>query len=147
MAGVEYDQAALDAVLEAIAGAMDDLGQEAAGIVYGLAPHRRGRYRRSIGASTYIGGRLVAGKHLRNLAKIGKADVQTVVYTSSPLGHLLERGTQPHYIGVEMEHGPLGFKRVKHPGSRPFPHFGPGAMATAGRAARIISAGIARRVR
>lgn len=154
MAGVEYDEAALARILEGVAGAMDDLGQEAVGIVYGLAPHKKGRYRSTFGASTYAGGKHYAGKHLKNIAQMGHGDVLTVVYTSSPLGHLLERGTQPHDIpignrswtGTARDRRTDVLRTIKHPGARRFPHFGPGAMAAVGRAGRTLGLGIARRI-
>lgn len=152
-AGFELDEAANAAVIAAVAGAMDDLGQEAVGIVYGLAPHKSGHYRTTIGASTYAGGKHYAGKHLKNIAQMGHGDVLTVVYTSSPLGHLLERGTQPHDIpmghqGLTVGHPGANVGGViHHPGSHPFPHFGPGAMAAIGRAGRVLGIGIAKRIR
>lgn len=153
-----YDEAALAKVISAVAGAMDDLGQEAVGIVYGMAPKgaRGGKYRRSIGASTYANGKYYAGKHLKNIGQMSHADVLTVVYTSSPLGHLLERGTQP--IDVDAPNPwPMHFTaksgdevytyHVRNRRVPRQPHFGPGAMASVGRAASVISAGIARRIR
>jgi hypothetical protein len=152
-AGFELDEAANAAVIAATAGAMDDLGQEAVGIVYGLAPHKTDRYRRTIGASTYAGGKHYAGKHLKNIAQMGHADVLTVVYTSSPLGHLLERGTQEHeltpaaHLMTARSRNTDVLRTITHPGSRRFPHFGPGAMASVGRAGRVLGIGIAKRIR
>jgi hypothetical protein len=117
---------------------MDDFGQEAAGIVYGLAPSKRGKYRKTIGTSTYMGGRHIAGKALGNIGKVPEADIQTIVYTSSTLGHLLEYGTQEHEIpgAFGIPHG------VIHPGSHRFPHFGPGAMQSVSRIGLAIVRGI-----
>ena len=153
MVGVEYDQAALARVLNAIAGSMDDVGQEAVGIVYGHAPKRTGKYRRSIGASTYAGGKHYAGKHLKNIGQMGHADVLTVVYTDSPLGHLLEYGTQP--ISVDSKNPyPMHFiaksgdevwtRHVENRSVPRQPHFGPGAMATIGMVGRVVAAGMRR---
>jgi hypothetical protein len=147
MAGFEIVTDADAAFVAACAAAMDDLGQETVSIIYGLAPHKSNRYRRSLGSTTYAGNALVAGKALRNRARIGKADIQTVVYTSSSLGLLLEAGTKRHDIPIQMEHGPMALKIVKHPGSRRFRHFGPGALAAVSRIPSVIAAGIARRVR
>lgn len=153
--GFELDEAANAALIAAVAGAMDDLGQEAAGIVYGLAPHKGGHYRTTIAASTYAGGQHYAGKHLKNIAQMGHGDVLTVVYTDSPKGHLLERGTQPHDIpightatsGTARNRSTDVLRVIRHPGAHPFPHFGPGAMAAVGRAGRVLGIGIAKRVK
>jgi hypothetical protein len=123
------------------------------GIVYGLAPHKKGRYRSTIGASTYAGGKHYAGKHLKNIAQMGHGDVLTVVYTDSPLGHLLERGTQPHDIPIghtvttARSHNTDVIRTIRHPGARRIPHFGPGAMAAVGRAGEVLGIGIAKRVK
>ena len=144
-------------VREALAGAMADFGDETAGIVYSLAPHKTERYRRSIGSTTYLDGSLVSGKALRK--NIGhwwvKGDILTVVYSSNPLAWLLEFGTAPHTIG---KHNPGGiisdaeydfFVRLPfaHPGSRKSPHFGPAAMASLSSLARVVLAGYTRRMR
>ena len=153
--GLEYDQAALARVVNAVAASMDDVGQEAVGVVYGLAPKgaRGGKYRRSIAASTYAGGKHYAGKHLKNISQMGNADVLTVVYTDSPLGHLLERGTQPISIDTTGHPYPMHFIthgeevwtfHVKERFVSRHPHFGPGAMATVGMVGRVLAAGMRR---
>ena len=124
-------------------------------MVYGLAPQKTGRYRKSIAASTYAGGKYYAGRHLKNIAQMGHGDVLTVVYTDSPKGHLLERGTQPHDIPIGHTES-MGTARgrntdvtrvIRHPGAHRFPHFGPGAMASVGRAGNVLGIGIAKRVK
>jgi hypothetical protein len=155
--GVTYDEDALQRVMDAAAGAMDDLGQEGAGLAMIYIgsrrwPRKRGRkevYKRTFAVTTYVGDRVRYGRALRNRAKIGgtKHDIQTIVYTSSMIAHLLEFGTQPHDIPVMVEHGPFAMKVVKHPGARPYPHMRPAALASAQRGAEIISAGMARRLK
>jgi hypothetical protein len=152
MTGVVYDEAALARVLDAAAGAMDDLGQEGAGLAMLYIggrrwPRKRGRkevYKRTFAVTTYVGERVRYGRPLRNRAKIGgtKHDIQTIVYTSSHTAHLLEFGTAPHFID-----GSFGLTRIKHPGARPYPHMRPAAMASASRGGEIISASMKRRLR
>ena len=86
---------------------------------------------------------------------MGHGDVLTVVYTDSPKGHLLEYGTQPHDIpightassGTARNRNTDVTRVIRHPGAHRFPHFGPGAMASVGRAGNVLGIGIAKRVK
>jgi len=141
-----YDLRALQGVETAIAGAMDDFGQEAAALAYLYARHKTNRYRSGISASTYLRDRLVGGKALRNRTKFGsKHDILTIVFTPSSKGLWLERGTKEHWIPIHSDRGLT--RRIHHPGSRAFPHFQPAAMASISRAAPIIMSGLARRMK
>ena len=153
--GYEEDLAAEEAVRRAFAVALVAVGDETAAIVRGLAPKVTGGYRRTIGSSTYLGGKLLSGKSLRNMNVVPKADVQTVVYSSSPTSWLLEFGTAEHRVASKKGapfiidpvydfFAPLPFL---HPGSRKFPHFMPGAVAAIHRIGPSIAAHMARKGR
>lgn len=137
--GFELDGPASEAVLRAMADAMADLGEEVAAEVYAMAPVRTGRYRRTIAATTYLDDRPVSGRALRNIARVPRAGIRTVVYTSSPKGVLVERGTRPHEIPVTLMHGGEASGVIRHPGARARPHFRPAALASVGRVAELAA--------
>jgi hypothetical protein len=148
--GLVWDEPALERFLEAVAGGVDDWAQEDAvpGVV-AAAPKRRGRYRRTIHAATFFRNRLIGGRPVRGGRVKSKAEIWTLIYTTSPLGHLLEHGTQAHRIRFHSQvvMGAEKFEGlIDHPGSRSFPHFAPGILSTRGRIALTVRKGIQQRL-
>jgi hypothetical protein len=151
MAGAfQWDSAGLALIERTMAEAMDDLGARAATLVVGLAPNRTGRYRRSIGWTTYAFGKHFAGKHLKNIRQMARGDVMTVVYSSSSKAHLLERGTTGRTV-VSKPRGPamhfiaksgdeIITRKVHQPPMARQPHFGPAAIQSVAWAADIFRA-------
>lgn len=156
-ASFEWDTAGLALVLETMAESMHDLGEEAAGIAFNLAPSSRGIYRRSIGVTTYAGGKRVRGRALKNIVQMGRADVLTVVYSSSSLAHLLERGTRDRWVGprkakamvftTKSGDDVITSKPVHQPAMPRRPHFGPAAVQAAARFPQVFAARFAPRMR
>lgn len=141
--GFEIDEEAEHAFVRQLAEGMHEFGMEAAGEVYSRAPKKTGRYKKTIQATTYQEEEVIGGRAISNRERLGKAEIVTVVFTSSAKGHLLERGTQPHDVSRKdavLDIRARGRPRtIQHPGSRPFPHFGPGAMAAIGKAAAAVA--------
>jgi hypothetical protein len=151
MAGAfQWDSAGMALIERTMAEAMDDLGAKAAALVVGLAPNSTGRYRRSIGWTTYAFGKHFAGRHLKNVAQMGRADVMTVVYSSSSKAHLLERGTMDRWVGPKKKKAMhfvaksgdeiITSKPVHQPAMARRPHFGPAAIQSVAWAADIFRA-------
>ena len=93
----------------------------------------------------------MSGQPIRGKGVQSKAQIWTVIYTTSPLGHLLELGTQAHDIVIEedLSRGPVAqrTRTIHHPGSRRFPHFWPGLASVLPRAGQIIAKGATARTR
>jgi len=144
--GFVYDEDALLRVEKAIAGGVDDWAQhEAVPEIYVRAPTRTGRYRRTIHATTFHRNRIVGGPPVRGRYAKSQAEIWVYIYTTSPVGHLLEGGTQRHDVSrkdaVLDVRARGNRRRIIHPGSRKFPHFGPGILATRGRIVSTIARG------
>lgn len=153
----QWDSAGLAMVNRTIAEAFHDLGTEAASIAYSHAPNLTGRYRRSIGVTTYAADKHFAGRHLKNIAQMGRADVLTVVYSSSSKAHLLEYGTQGRIVTSRPGGPAMHFtaksgdevitRKVNQPSMARRPHFGPAAMQSVGKAGAIFAARFGWRMR
>lgn len=141
--GFEIDEEVEHAFVRHLAEGMHDFGLEAAAEVYARAPEKTKRYKGTIQATTYQDDEVIGGRAIRNRERLGKAEIVTVVFTSSAKGHLLERGTQPHDVSRKdavTDVRSRGTRRsIQHPGSRPFPHFGPGTFAAIGKAAAAVA--------
>ena len=145
-----FDEAGLALVNRTIAEAMHELGTEAASLTFALAPRRTGRYRSSIGVTTYAAGKHFRGRSLKNIAQMGHGDVLTVVYTPSPLGHLLEYGSQQRIVRSKPDGPAMHFvtksgdevttRRVVQPARPRRPHFGAAALQSVSRANVIFAA-------
>jgi len=86
-------------------------------------------YRNTIQASTFLDGNVIAGSDVTNAHS--SVQLHSVVYTSSSLGPLLERGAVPHDIWIPT--GGAGILRVwHHPGFSARHHFFPGLMSALG---------------
>jgi len=144
--GFEFDQDALARVESAIAGGVHVWAADiAVPSIRAHAPRKTGRYRRTIHATTFWRNRIVGGPPVRGRYAKSKAEIWVYLYTTSPVGHLLEGGTQRHDVSRKdavLDVRARGRKRrIIHPGSRRFPHFGPGILATRGRIVSTIAHG------
>lgn len=149
-------------LFEALAEGLAEWADEAAAIVYRIAPSEEGRYKRGIRATTWLDGEVIRGEDVRVTRYTGadresglqgrrgaRATLKAIVYTTNPLGHLLERGTQAHDIPIPVDNA-RGFhsvRVVKHPGARRKPHFGPGVLASRSIAGSAIARGAAKVLR
>lgn len=165
----KIDEAGNEALFEAVAYGFHDFGNAMADLIRVAAPphtsRRKVAYKRTISATTYLNGSRIAGQDVKIGHYGGKnatqlafarsmkgrgAAIETIVYTTSALGHILEFGTQPHVIPVTdaarvTAMGTMAGKRkVHHPGSARRPHFGPGFLASRAIAGRTIAAGVQR---
>lgn len=140
------------ALLVQLANGFAEFGEEAAGAISQIAPKNSGRYRASIKATTFLDNRVVSGAPIRGTGIQSKAQIWTVIYTTSPLGHLLELGTRARDVPKEAhgllmvwgpdKYGPGGAARKVHqPGTARQPHFWPGFASVIGRAGEIIGHG------
>lgn len=153
-------------VIAALAEGLADWADEAAAIVYQFAPGPSGRpdrrpYRDTIKATTTLDGKVIRGEDVRVTGYKGKkpaeaglggrrgesATLRAIVYTTNPLGHLIELGATAHRIrfpdqkraGVPRQSG-----SIQHPGATRKPHFGPGVLASRSIAGDAIRRGASR---
>jgi hypothetical protein len=131
-----------------LARGFSEFGEEAAGSISQIAPRNTGRYARSIKATTFLEGGIYSGQPIRGRGVQSKAQIWTVIYTTSKLGHLLELGTSDRDVtsptGKLMvwpadKYGPGGAARAVHqPAMARRPHFWPGFAATLPRLSTIF---------
>ena len=127
------------ALLAQLATGFAEFGEEAARTIAQTAPSKTGRYRRTFHATTFLDNRIVSGPAIRGKGIKSNAQLWTAIYTTSPLGHLLELGTAAHDIPVTVAHGPFAERIIHHPGSRRYPHFWIGFTSVLARAGSIIA--------
>lgn len=132
-------------LLVELAAGFSELGEQIAIAVAERAPWKSRRYRRSIKATTYFGDAVVSGERVRTPRNPRlRSQINVIVYTTSPLGHLLEEGTAAHRIRFHSEvlaGVPKGEGSIRHPGSHRYPHFWPGLASVLPRAGSIIGHG------
>ena len=125
--GWQDDAAGQAAALQGLAMGLHEFALDVRdGVRQAAPPHTSKRpvaYRNTIQASTFLDGTAIAGSDVTN-AHTG-VQLHSVVYTSSSLGPLLERGAAPHIIPT------LG-GTWHHPGFSPRHHFFPGLMSALG---------------
>jgi hypothetical protein len=151
MTTFRLDPAGDEALLLQLAKGFAEFGEEVAGAISQLAPRNTGRYARSIKATTFLEGGIYSGPAVRGTGVKSTAQIWTVVWTGSKLGHLLELGTKPRVVAAKDggmmawpadKYGPAGAARVVHqPGTARQPHFWPGFASVVGRAGEIIGHG------
>ena len=108
-----------------------------------------GRYASSIKATTFLEGGIYDGEPVRGMGIQSKAQIWSVVYTTSKLGHLLELGTAPRDVvsptGKLMvwndKYGSGAAYKVHQPGMARRPHFWPGFASVIGQAGSLIASG------
>jgi len=150
------DKAGQAVFIESLAQGFDGFAEKVVENVKGLAPYGIGvhpprgkkrpplilHYRNTIRASTYLNGRLIAGRNVRARGfRRNAAQIQSIVYTSfTPFGHMFElTGAKPHDIPIPIMRG--GFTTtiiVRHPGISRRPHFVPGLLTAASEAGASI---------
>jgi hypothetical protein len=137
-------------LLKQLATGFAAFGNAAADAISRLAPENTGRYAGSIKSTTFLEGGIFAGEPVRGKGIQSKAQIWTVIYTTSKLGHLLELGTGPRDVTAKgklmvwapSKYGPGGSARTVHqPGHTRRPHFFPGFASVVGKAGQIIGHG------
>lgn len=147
------DKQGQQAILEDLGYGLDGFAQESARVIASLAPvgtgfHTRhgrvrlGHYKDTIHASTYVNGSRISGQDITAAGFTpAKATLHSIVYTDSSLGHMLEiTGAGPHEIPIGQSSSVVGkfYNVVHHPGFTRRPHFAPGILAAAARAAEFF---------
>jgi hypothetical protein len=138
-----------EGLLLQLANGFAEFGEECAGAISQLAPFHTGRYRRSIKATTFLEGGIYSGQPIRGAGIKSNAQLWTVIYTTSKLGHLLELGTQARDVESKSgklmvwndDYGSGAAMKVHQPGTARRPHFWPGFASVVPRAGQIIGHG------
>ena len=135
-------------LLMALAKGFVKFSNAAADAISRAAPGQ-GRYASTIKATTFLEGGIYGGEPVRGSGIQSKAQLWSVVYTTSKLGHLLELGTAQRDVvsptGKLMvwndKYGSGAAYKVHQPGMARRPHFWPGFASVIGQAGTLIAAG------
>lgn len=138
-----------DELLAQIARGFDAFSNAAADAISRLAPENTGRYAGGIKATTFLENGVFAGEPIRGAGVQSKAQIWSIIYTTSPLGHLLELGTAPRDVvspnGKLMvwddKYGSGAAYKVHQPGMARHPHFWQGFASVLPRIGELIASG------